>query len=1006
MTIRLDLYKAKNLFDVSEVEKINIRYHINLTYGDLLSETGWSPNDVLVVGDHKVIIDLSSKVLPGTEIVMVPNIHSKDAFAIAGLVVLAAASWGIGAAAMGFAAGISGVTAGVATGVGVAVGVSYFALGAYMVVGAMSGGTNPNAKNEEQSPTYSWDIPRNTADEGRAIPVCYGEALFAPQIINRWIEIIDNNGDHEEWLHTLLCCGEGKTNLPATKDEIYINEEKITIYQDDEYEVKSTDGDNFPDETVFDKFQKLHQMRSINKELHGKVDAETLASYLNFDYNFKDDGYQNIVWDRLGDPKIVSPGWNGTPGCVKLTGGPKALYDEDQKSNFHKMCIKGSTIWDIEVRAYLDSNHPELPKTFFGWDHYDAYWAGGKSGYQVDVWTHFLFYYDGSKLRFKSFKDDSDLGHLDFWNIEANISLSTNTWHTIRVARQGTIIYIFVDGVLLASSSYINSPPDSYNNRGRSYIGFAMNSTYPCNMRLDEWRMSWGKLQYPLSNYTPDDDEIIVTVPEVFITKGVVDEFTCYFNFPAGLYKVESDGKLDSKSVTIEIKYRKYDSGDEWTKISEKITDTSRSATKRAITIDNLDRDRYEIGCSRITPEDDETTESSRVFWDGVDEILGEFLIYPNLQCVSVSLKASEFIARSTPLIQVLVKRTSIEVPNYWDTGTVFVDPRNNAFAAFDMFTSKLYGVGIDPNRIDNILWEEWKDWCDGLVDGEKRCLFNSIFDAQYDFDKALHIVESCGRAKIRMRGTDIVCTIEKPTLPSYTYSSGNVMSGSEKVAYLRRAEIADGTEIRFRDKDRNYEFNTVFEPGENYHYLTRVPNIIKMSLSGINNLDQAKRESIFRQQLNDSIKRKVTFEVGINGIQSLTGDVIVYKEGGKALSYSGRLFADSSNSDQVYIDQYVNLDSAKSYKIGILLYNDTEIWEEITGPFDTDTNVLTLANPISASKMDVFLVIVSSEEKEHLYRIVSLKRKGTSQFITVEATEYSEKAYYNYGYASGNVPI
>jgi hypothetical protein len=535
------------------------------------------------------------------------------------------------------------------------------------------------------------------------------------------------------------------------------------------------------------------------------------------------------------------------------------------------------------------------------------------------------------------------------------------------------------------------------------------------NCELDEMRLYFYGQLYDLSGYTPTTNPIADEGEQTHITKGSVDSFSVTVQCPYGLYYAKSSGGLDNVAVDLWVSYRKVGTT-AWSRKLIWIWTTSRNPVTRQWTFTPAaGRGQYEIRVTRVQWEWELTQPAERFqttcFLTSIDEILHEKLVYPHLQLVAISIKAQDKLSGRPPTIRVISNRNQITVPNYNGSGNRFVDPTNNAHACFDMFTNRLYSMGLSATRILQTEWQAWADWCDGVVAGNRRCQINMVFDGNYDMDKALQLVESCGRAKVIPRGTGISVIVEKPVSSTAQFNHANTVPGTNKVTWLRQAERSDGVEITYIDKDLNYTNKTVFAPGSEYHSLTRTPRITRLTLPGIKTNEQALREAIFKQQLSESITRAVTLQSGLEALPVTAGDVFDYNSVGNIMAFSGRLVRGAAREENytgttVYLDREITLDSATYSGNCILIVRDPSDvvgQHTVTGPFDVATRSLTVNTSATWDWLAPYIVCRTNDVRQ--YKVHSISRNSQHD-VLIDALQYVPAAYYHSNYDGGKVAI
>lgn len=87
-----------------------------------------------------------------------------------------------------------------------------------------------------------------------------------------------------------------------------------------------------------------------------------------------------------------------------------------------------------------------------------------------------------------------------FSTTTANGVVSLKTWHHLAFCRVGTDFYVFVDGVMRASTTYAGTLPS---NTETLSIGAYSNSSYPFIGHIDELRFTVGNGRYPAAFSPP-----------------------------------------------------------------------------------------------------------------------------------------------------------------------------------------------------------------------------------------------------------------------------------------------------------------------------------------------------------------------------------------------------------------------------------------------------------------------------------------------------------------------
>lgn len=993
--MKCNLVKIPNVFDLSKKEIQSIPVVPGTRIADLVEKAGFGPA-VAVIRNGVIEENMGAWVMPGDVVHIFPRLQDDVIKTVATIAMVAAVSYyapGAGKALMGLFGGSAAMWGGVFTVVTLTAG--GMLINSLMPPPAVSGSSTN--RQIDDSPTYGWQGGVNPTEEGRAIPVIYGHELSMPQVINFYKEIIDG----WEWAHWLLCVGEGLTNNVPTESDIYVGDVLLESFDPTDFDLYVTDGGNSPDTAQLVKFNELHQFRETQKA----VVADSNSSLLHFNgtngsMTIVEEAVFNHNWTCYGAAQLsTAHPWQGTANLDVTNSGDYIRPSGGTYGTIATLNILVVDEWDIEFRFRQSTLK-------------NAGIIGAKYDDTTHIWYWSILYdHTNTKLIFQQFRNDNTV----YFNVSSSsVTLAVDTWHTIRVARSGDTVYLFFDGTLVGSGAYSTTPANPaatglwYNYIGCAYWYLTTPSytlTY-AEAEIDEFYLKNESLIHDtLGNYTPTTEEYELTDLGVNIeTKGAVDQITFIINASNGLYWTDyNDGSLQTLAISFNFEYRLKGTST-WTSHSAFISGKSRYPIKKQFNY-SVTRGEYETRVVRTVGNFQGTPYMARTYWTGIDEVLDEFLSYPNLQLVSVSLKAQDEFSGRLPVIQIVNNRTGIEVPNFNGSGTMTVNPTNNAYATYDMLTNNLYGGGVDPTRFDADAWQDWIDWCDGLVDGNTRCQFNMILDANYDMDTALQHAENAGRAKIVMRGTQISVVIEKPQAHSNLFCAGNVKVQS-KISWLPQTDRSDAVEISYRDKDKLWQDSKAFHPSAGYETLNRIPKVVKINLPGVNNYEQALREAILRQQISENIKRSVALESGIESIVSTVGDVVRFAHEGNAMVAGGRLAADSAGGS-IRIDKKITLDSATfsgNCKIWIKTADDTILEGDVTGPFDEETDTFSTSIGSAVERFDNYIIGRATEEK-YLYRLVSAKR-SSNQEVAFTGLQYVESSYYHGDYGGGIVAI
>jgi hypothetical protein len=521
------------------------------------------------------------------------------------------------------------------------------------------------------------------------------------------------------------------------------------------------------------------------------------------------------------------------------------------------------------------------------------------------------------------------------------------------------------------------------------------------------------KVEHVQAQYYLDDPNAFYTT-----TNGMADAVAVTITFPKGLYWIDSNGItrwVSSKNGGVYFYISAIDSdnveGGTWIvradadKIQQHIEQYWVYLPKRDI---------WTIVVRRSTADDyNAPTVKERLCTESVVtgflEVLATGQTYPGIQIGLLGVKATENVSGNLGTITVEHTRTSISCRNWADTANdLSLDPQNPANAAYDMYTNKYNGRGISPTKMSQSLWTEWYTWCNEQIydrDGiaHYRCRCNVVLETRASLADQIKHIEDVGRARIVRLGDTWYPIIDKPRTASYTFSSGNMLPGSFQWESYEDPEKVDAVDVVFWDKARKFKKNTVRAKASWFETLAYPPNIASVQLRACNDKDEALRHAVFRMQKTEMITRHGVFKSGLDAVQIELGEVVNIIHPTNTYGFGGKLARDHTAATTIYLDQIINMPRADYHNKATLYTIDpdgTYAEHTITGPFDVDTQTITISgSTYTGSQFDTFSIGRPNDEKL-LYQITKKKfvpASGDDEAESIEFTftEYVEDMFY-----------
>jgi predicted phage tail protein len=203
-----------------------------------------------------------------------------------------------------------------------------------------------------------------------------------------------------------------------------------------------------------------------------------------------------------------------------------------------------------------------------------------------------------------------------------------------------------------------------------------------------------------------------------------------------------------------------------------------------------------------------------------------------------------------------------------------------------------------------------------------------------------------------------------------------------------------------------------VFARASWYESLTTQPRTARVELRACNNQEQAVREAIFRMQQTEMVTRHGSFRTGLEAMFLERGDVIEIVHPTNSYGFGGRLAIDHSATTTITLDQIINMPTADydGEATMFLVDPDGERKElTITGPYDTDTQTVTVDSPYTGNRFDAWAIGRPNQERL-LYQILDKRLVAasgeTAERLEISFAEYVDARFYHADYGGGETAI
>lgn len=307
----------------------------------------------------------------------------------------------------------------------------------------------------------------------------------------------------------------------------------------------------------------------------------------------------------------------------------------------------------------------------------------------------------------------------------------------------------------------------------------------------------------------------------------------------------------------------------------------------------------YEVRVRKITGDISNSRESNQ---SAVNQILcyqEDFADYTGQARVAVRVKAS---AQLQGQLQNFNAIASARCP-VWN-GTAFVSQETSNPAWWFLWyakgkivnNSRIYGGGLTDNQIDIEGIKAWAQFCD-----QNNLTFNYVLTQQTSVHEVLVKIARAGRASYTWQTGKLGVVWDQANLPVVALIAPyNIKAGSFEVSYIND-QTADNIVVNFVNPDRDWQIDNV---------RVEVPNVAKtnttatLDLEGCTNANMAGREANLIAASQAFHRRRISWEMDIEGILATRGDVVQMSHDLTIWSYSGRTL--SADRTTIKLDKTV----------------------------------------------------------------------------------------------------
>lgn len=340
---------------------------------------------------------------------------------------------------------------------------------------------------------------------------------------------------------------------------------------------------------------------------------------------------------------------------------------------------------------------------------------------------------------------------------------------------------------------------------------------------------------------------------------------------PKGLFYANDDGGLDKISVSWKVEGRQIDDdgvavgAGTWAVLGSHVITKGTATPIRESNRYEVAEGRYEVQFTRINAKRTDSRYGHDLIWSSLRGYSRAPRDYGGVTILNIRARATNNLSAQSSRQLNVIKTRKLPIWN----GSLWSSPvatRSPAWAIANVLRAEYNGRILDSRvDLDGLLslasvWEARNDYFDG------------IFDSAQVLYEMVNTVARAGRSKVYQQGAIwYTWRDQEQTLPVAMFNMRKIKRGSLKTQFLLPDEnTADSVEITYLDEE-TWTSKTV---------LCALPDSaketpVKVSLFGVQNIDQAWREGMHMAAQNRYRRNPVTFNTEMEGFIPSYGDMI-----------------------------------------------------------------------------------------------------------------------------------
>lgn len=393
-------------------------------------------------------------------------------------------------------------------------------------------------------------------------------------------------------------------------------------------------------------------------------------------------------------------------------------------------------------------------------------------------------------------------------------------------------------------------------------------------------------------------------------------------DFVGTFFGRKKNGEGELRTVAIEIEHREHGTRAGWTETPVTLSNSATEPVRKTVEVTGLDATKkWEVRVRRgaalaSNGRIAKRTTDQGVAWTALRTFQANAADATGRTRLALKIKASGQLQGRIERLSALVKQ---KVPTWngtaWSAANKITSNPADIFRWFVKGVRAdgrlLAGLGLPDSRIDETSIRAWRTWCDGQG---LEC--DAVLTGSQSIADVLNMICRCGRASASWASGKLGVVFDQAGLaPTAMITPGNIIAGTMEVSYAD-GRLADEIVVRYLDPDFDWQLAELrrLKTG-----VTAPSRTATVTLQGIANRDQAKQETNLIAARQEHHRRRVTWEMGPEGLTIGRGDVVQATSDLLSGGTTGRLRPGGTAASPV-LNQEVDIDASVNYMVFRLL--------------------------------------------------------------------------------------